>query len=53
MLGRKHYDCTAGMVFRPGDVSATRDQVLATSGMAPLDACRELKQLYGRVIEGC
>ncbi len=46
LLGRKHYDCTAGAVFSPGDVSATCGQVLATSGMVPLNAYQELRQCY-------
>jgi len=46
LLGREHYDCTAGTVFRPGNVSATCGQVLATSGMAQLDVFRELRQCY-------
>ncbi len=38
--------CTAGTVFRPGDVSATCVQVLTTSGMIPLNAYQKLRQRY-------
>ena len=37
LLGREHYDCR---------FSATCGQVLATSGMVPLNAYRELRQCY-------